>query len=392
VEAGFESIAQIPIRFQNQVIGSIHLADQRTGRFGAEVAEFIETVAPLVGEALHRFEVEENLRESEERFRSMFESHAAVMLLIDPESGTIVDANPPAERLYGHSRSQLCSMKIEDLNIATPAMSATGSRAGGGRAGSLVMRHRRADGSVRTVEVHSSPVQVAGRHLLFSIAHDITERKHLEKRILEIGDGERQRIGQDLHDSLGGHLTGLALMGKGLARALAKKNLEESAFAEEIAQGVNDAVIQTRAIARGLCPVGLGKLGLASSLEEYAGNQSRMLRVDCRVETRGQVVIRDESVAAHLFRIVQEAVTNAVRHGKARRIRIQLRQRKGVLSLRVQDNGRGLPAKVAKGRGLGLPTMRYRAEVLGAQLEITSKRGKGTLISCRVPMQTRKQT
>jgi PAS domain S-box-containing protein len=388
VQARIESVVHVPIRFHGHVTGALHVADRRPGRFPPEVVELLESMASLVGEALHRFHVEENLRESERRFRSMFESHAAVMLLIDPESGLIVDANPTAAQYYGYTPLELCSMRIEDLHMVAEELK--DSLGMTGRLEARVFRHRLASGAERAVEVHASPVQVGGRRLLFAIVRDITDRKQLEKRILEIGDEERQRIGLDLHDSLGGHLTGLALLGQGLANTLTRQGRRESLIARELVQGVNEAVAQTRSIARGLCPVGLGKLGLASSLEEYAGTVSKLLRVECRLETRGKVRVRDESVVSHLYRIVQEAVNNAVRHGKARRIRIHLTQRRGELCLRVRDNGRGLPHDVEKARGMGLRTMRYRADVIGARMEISSPAGKGTLISCRLPLQAHK--
>ncbi len=387
VEARFESVAHVPVRFHGQVVGAIHVADRRPGRFVPATLSFLESVAPLLGEALHRFRVEADLRASELRFRSMFESHAAVMLLVDPETGAIVDANPTAARFYGHSVSKLREMRIEHLSLET-GLSEGQRPTAAAHPAIRVFHHRLASGATRTVEVHSSPVDVAGRRLLFSIVHDITERKQLEKRILDIGDEERHRIGQDLHDSLGGHLTGLALLGKGLANTLSQQGIPEAEIAREFVQGINDAVAQTRSIARGLCPVGLGKLGLASSLEEYASSVSRMLRVDCRASIRGEVVVRDETVALHLYRIVQEAVNNAVRHGQARNVRIRLTAGKDALILQVRDDGRGLPREVEKARGMGLRTMQYRADVLGARLEVSSRAGKGVLISCRLSLHT----
>ena len=280
--ARYQSVAHVGIHFRDQVVGAVHLADRRPNRFDAGIIEFIEAVAPLIGEALHRFKVEGQLRESEQRFRSMFERHEAVMLLIEPASGAIVAANPAAERFYGYPRARLCAMKIDDLNdLAPAAVAAERRRAERERRNCFTFPHRIATGEIRIVEVHSSPITESGRTLLFSIIHDITDRKRLEKQILDISDQERKRVGQDLHDSLGGNLTGLALVSKSLARVLREQALPQAEIAEEIVAGINHAVAQTRSIARGLCPVELGVFGLTSGLQELAGASEKLFQVAC---------------------------------------------------------------------------------------------------------------
>jgi PAS domain S-box-containing protein len=386
LEAGYESIAHAAIRYREQMIGTVHLVDSRAKRFSAETIAFLESIAPLVGEALHRFQVEEELRESELRFRSMFEEHDAAMLLVHPASGVILDANRAAARFYGYSREQLRAMKFENLSTQSAEVVARERvRAREESQNRFVLPQRLASGEVRTVEMHSSPVRIGDQQSLFSIIHDITERKRLEQRILDISEEERQRMGQDLHDSLGGQLTGVALLSRALADTLALKGMPEATLGGEIVQAVNQAISQSREIARSLCPAGLGTYGLASSLQEYAASVTRSLNVDCRCEIRGEVVIRDESLATHLFRIVQEAVNNALRHGKARRIEIQLSRQKASLVLKVRDDGVGIGPQPQPGRqGMGLHTMRYRAEAIGADLEIEATRPTGTLVSCRL--------
>jgi PAS domain S-box-containing protein len=387
VRFGYESVAHVPIRIHGRVTGSLYVADRRPGRVPAPTVEFIESVAHMVGEALHRFRVEEDLRESEARFRSLFESHHAVMLLLEPESGAIVDANPAAARFYGYGRERLRRMEVGDLNPRSRSGAEADRRlAGSGEGGLFVMPQRLARGDVRIVEVHSSPVTVGGRHLLFAIIHDITERKQLEKRVLEIGDEERQRMGRDLHDSLGGHLAGVALVAQALVRNLAGRSVgEATSLAEEIVRGLNEAVGQTRSIARGLCPVGIGAFGLVSGLQEYAASVARLFRVGCHFEARGDIAIPNEVVASHLYRITQEAVNNALRHGKARRVQIRLVRQEAGLQLRIRDDGRGLARPRKRATGMGLQTMKYRADVIGAQIETRSRRGKGTEVLCWLP-------
>jgi PAS domain S-box-containing protein len=388
LQARYESLAHAPICYHGRLQGTIHLADLRPGRFPAETIAFIESVAPLVGEALHRFQVEESLLESEQRFRSLFERHEAIMMLVEPDSGAIEDANPAAAVFYGYPRARLQRMKIEDLN-ALPAriVLAQRERALRGDRSYFVFPHRLASGAVRTVEVHSSPIRNNGRLLLFSIIHDITERKLLEQQILNIGEQERQRLGQDLHDSLGGQLTGVALMSKALAQRLTAKSMPEAQVAEEVVRCINDSISQTRAIAHGLCPVELSRAGLRSALREFASDVQRRFHISCRCLADKDILIENPSVASHLFRIVQEAVHNAIRHGAARNLDIRLAKAASRISLEIRDDGTGLPARLAEGKGMGLRTMRYRADSIGAEFTVNRAEGGGTVVSCLLPVE-----
>jgi PAS domain S-box-containing protein len=386
LQARYESLAHAPIHYQGRLLGTIHLADHREGRFPAETIAFVESVAPLVGEAIHRFQVEESLQESEHRFRSMFERHEAIMLLVEPKSGAIQDANPAAAAFYGYTRERLKAMRVEDLNaLPSRFVAAQRERALRGDQSYFVFPHRLASGEVRTVEVHSSPIRVKGRLLLFSILHDITERKLLEKQILDISERERQRLGQDLHDSLGGQLTGVALMGKALAHKLASKCLPEAAVAEEMVRSINDSIGQTRAIARGLCPVELSASGLLSALREFASEVEQRFHIWCRFRADKGILIRDESVASHLFRIVQEAVHNAIRHGAPRTIAIRLAKAGDQIALEIRDDGTGLPSPLPPSKGMGLRTMKYRADSIGAEFTVMPGEGRGTIVSCLLP-------
>jgi two-component system, LuxR family, sensor kinase FixL len=281
----------------------------------------------------------------------------------------------------------LRTMSIEDLT-ALPRRTATELRQQARQEGRTqeTFPHRLASGALRTVEVHSSPVQVKGRPLLFSIIHDITERKMLEREILDISETERQRIGRDLHDSLGGMLTGAALLSKALAHRLATKATAEAALAEEIVRCINDSIGQARAAAHGLFPVELNAGGLVAGLREFAAETTKRSGIPCRLKAAKGLLISDASVASHLFRIVQEAVNNAIRHGEARHVSIHLGRTGDQIRLEIRDDGKGLPARQVVGRGLGLRTMKYRAGIIGARFALESANGHGTVVSCLVPL------
>ena len=385
LRVGYASLLHTPIRYHGRFLGSIHLADSREDRVPPETVSFIESVAPLIGEAFHRFQIEESLVESEQRFRIMFERHDAPMLLVDPESGVIEDANPAATAFYGHLRVQLRTMTIQDLTALPPqAVADRWRRARQNGQGGQAFPHRLASGEVRAVEVHSSPVEIKGRRLWFSIIHDVTERKLLEKQILDIGETERQRIGQDLHDSLGGLLTGAALLSKALAQRLGAKGIAEASVAEEVVRCINEAIGQTRAISRGLFPAELSVVGLAGVLGEFVAETAKRSGIGCKLRADKGVQVLDASVAAHMFRIAQEAVNNAIRHSEARHITIRLARERDQILLEVQDDGKGLPPHPPTGGGLGLRTMKYRADIIGAQFAIKPGGDRGTVVSCLV--------
>ena len=386
VQTGYRSLAHAPIRYNGQLLGTIHFADTRPDHFLPEIIGYIESIAPLLGEAIHRFQVEESLQASENRFRSLFERHTEVKLLIDPENRKIVDANPAAVSFYGYNRERLCSLRLDDLAVLpTPAVEAQVRSLVAGKGEFLTVPHRLASGEVRTMELHASPIIVGRQRVLYSILHDVTERKQLEQEVLNVSERERQRVGQDLHDSVGGKLTGVSLIAKALSQRLEAAGLKDAGLAEEVVLCLNECIAQTRSIARGLCPVELSVSGLASALTELALEQERLSGVQCRFESDPGLLIQSSFVSSHLFRLAQEALSNALRHAHPTLVVIRLARRGSNICLEIQDNGSGFKTLKPQRSGMGLRSMRYRADVIGAQLAITPGTGGGTVVSCLVP-------
>lgn len=380
----FKSVLQIPLQWHGRLLGSIHLADRRPGHFTAAMVEFLNSLAPVIGEALQRFRIEESLLDSEERFRSMFEKHDTIMLLSEPKSGKLVDVNPAAVSFYGRTREVMQSLTLQDLGVELPdSISVSGGLDGEDALPRFESATRLADGSERIVEVYSSSFVTHHRQLLFSIMHDVTERKRLQKQIVEAGEVERQRVGRDLHDSVGGYLTGLALMAKALARTLSQRSAPEGCVAEEIVTGLNDAIGRTRAIAHGLCPVGGGEFAIVGGLRQLIADVRQRTGVSCQLKVDAGINVGD-TVASNLFRMVEEAVQNALRHARPKRLEIRLRRSgKGVL-LSVWNDGKPLDRDFNSKKGLGLQTMNHRSETIGARFDIRSADG-GTLVTCLLP-------
>jgi PAS domain S-box-containing protein len=212
------------------------------------------------------------------------------------------------------------------------------------------------------------------------------ERHRLERQILDISDREQARIGQDIHDGLCQHLVSLAFDANSLRAELAVKHRPEAKKARRIADYLDEAITEARQLSRGLFPVRLEGEGLPPALEELARVTRDRFKIRCRFVCRGPVAVENSVMATHLYRIAQEAVSNAVKHSRARSVAIRLRARAGALELSIEDDGAGLsPARGKKAAGLGLHIMDYRTRTIGGTLQVGPGRRGGTVVSCCVP-------
>jgi PAS domain S-box-containing protein len=210
------------------------------------------------------------------------------------------------------------------------------------------------------------------------IALDVTGRKQLEQEILEISGREQRRIGHDLHDDLCQRLGGLQLLIGVLEKDLVAAGNPQAPQAGRIEALVHEALERARLLARGLAPVAIEEGGLASALQELADNAAQLF--DLRCEFRGESVgLADAGAATHLYRIAQEAITNAAKHGRAERVVISLTDAGDCFELKVVDDGKGFARPMA---GMGLRIMKYRAAMLGATLDVQSAAGRGTTVTC----------
>ena len=217
---------------------------------------------------------------------------------------------------------------------------------------------------------------------------DITERKHLEKAILEISAREQRRIGQDLHDGLGQHLTGIAFMTKVQEQKLKEQGLPYATDAAKIVKLVNEAINKTRELAKGLSPVVSESHGLMAALQQLSAEVEDVFGVSCQFQCDSPVLIRDVSAATHLYHISQESISNAIKHGRAGEIEIALsaNDNRGILTIR--DDGIGCKKIPASSKGMGHHIMRHRAKMIGGTLEIQSSLPHGMVVSCMFPVNT----
>jgi signal transduction histidine kinase len=227
----------------------------------------------------------------------------------------------------------------------------------------------------------------AGRALRVSgLVTDITERKRLESQVLKAQEREQERLAHDLHDGLAQVLAAVSYRSDSLAESLAVQKSPEAPQAAKMAEHLRAAVQQTRHLATSLHPVHAEPDGLRYALENLGSFVGDCFKIDCRFRCPTPVRVNDPHVATHLYRIAQEAVQNATKHGRTSCIWIDLRQNSHSLSLGVRDNGVGFPARAPKRNGLGLGSMQYRAKHIGGTLTIRSLKGRGVTVTCKVPL------
>jgi signal transduction histidine kinase len=218
----------------------------------------------------------------------------------------------------------------------------------------------------------------------------VVERRRLQQEVVDAVWDQQRAFGQDLHDTVGQELTGICMLADSLARKLAKRDDPDAGAVRELAQMIQTAKQNTRRLAKGLLPVEIDAEGLKAALEELAENTRERCGIDVVVECDQQLQLEDNRIATHLFRIAQEAVTNAVRHASAGHLalRFTANDDDGV-ELSITDDGRGMPRPGRKRpRGVGLQIMRYRAQLIDAELIITPRKPSGTKVICRLSRST----
>ncbi len=216
------------------------------------------------------------------------------------------------------------------------------------------------------------------------LVREIAERERLEKELLHISEREQRRIGHDLHDNFCQHLTSTAMAGQVLREKLEARSAAEAVDAGKLIGLVEEGIAMARELARGLSPVELEAEGLMSALQELAAGISKWSKVNCVFECDTPVLMYDANAAIQLYRIAQEAVSNAIRHGKAKNIVIGLDENEGRIVLNVEDDGVGVPDDWQARQGLGTRIMSHRAAMIGGIFSMEPNLTGGTLVQCSV--------
>lgn len=325
------------------------------------------------------------LERSEVRFRQLVDQAVDGIFVCD-EQGILVDVNRQACESLGYTREELLGTAFVDLcrGLELEQLWDLLDGLDPGQSDTLAAVHLRRDGSHFPVELHLGPFwDHEGTPRILALARDVTDRHRLEAAALEAAEQEARRIGRDLHDGLGQHLTGMAFLAKGMERALKDRGLaDEAAEAGEIVKLVKEAVGHSRALAHGLAPLGVHGTELAPALENLAERTRGVFHIDCEFRDEGVFRVPDDATATAFYRIAQEATNNALKHGKASKLLICLENEDdGGLRLSIADNGCGMPP-TRTSDGIGLRIMKLRAQTVGAKLAIEDREQGGTRVVC----------
>jgi PAS domain S-box-containing protein len=382
---------------RSDIYESEHRLRTRSGNWRWVMSRGRATARDDTGRAVHtagvtididaRKRMELALRDSEARLQTqavILETMREGVVLVAP-GGRIVFTNPAFDRLFGRTSQELVGFSVLELfnnrQGQAPAAVLEGLLERRGRGGKRDMLFRRRDGSQFAGEVLSAEIELCGEKRILIVVQDVSARKQLESEIIEITNRERRRLGADLHDGLGQELTGISLMLRSLAKRAGTAAFDVAPELDEIIALVNHAIQSARKMALGISPVTLERGGLLPALQTLMiwSRASYNIDVRLRLSIRSPLLI-GESAAAHLYLIVQEAINNAVKHGRARSITVSLRSHRALVSLSITDDGVGIAETAARGAGMGLKLMEYRSAVIGGVFTIKRLPDGGTRI------------
>ncbi len=330
--------------------------------------------------------IEQKLRESEARARSILRTTVDAIITID-DHGHIRTFNRAAEKLFQYETSEVIGKNVKVL-MPQPYRSEhddyienyhqTGRRKiiGIGRE----VTGKRKDGSIFPMYLAVSEVNVNGQRLYTGIIRDITEHRRLEQEVLRISEHERHRIGQDLHDGLGQMLTGITLINQNIASSLEDEEHPIAKDVNEITSLLKEADEYARGLSRNLIPVELDSSGLTAALRRLTENVEKLFNITCTLKNMVNIHFEDPTSLTHLYRIVQEATSNAVKHGSATNVVISMHDEGSKLIIKIEDNGTGFAPDWDQQKGLGVRIMQFRARLIGANLEISKSNMNGAAI------------
>lgn len=349
-------------------------------------AQFLDVLPAVVNRSLAQLRQQKRLELAERELRrqhafnaSVLHASGAIMLIADA-AGRVVQCNHAFEQASGWPGEEVRGRPLAEF---LPPALLTGLSP---QEFEHALTTREGERRLITWSLTTLPDAAGSVEFIIASGIDITERRRLEQEVVEISGHERRRLGQDLHDGVCQMLGGINVLAKVLAQKLAAKAPEEAEDATTISSYVRQVMTQTRDLARGLQPVELEANGLMAALRELASTSAALFNVTCEFQCNPPVLLEDNDKATHLYRIAQESIHNAIKHGRASRILVSLAAQEAELVLSIQDDGSGLPAGVPANKGMGLRTMRYRAGCIGGTLEIRPAPPGGTQVVCRFPV------
>ena len=333
--------------------------------------------------------MEQALADREQRLAAILDTVVDGIIGVN-DVGRITQANSAAGRLFDAAPADLSGQPLARYLAPASASQPAGGIMDRVRLEARASTRRplpceglRSDGRTFPAEVSSAEVDHLGLFVL--VVRDMSERRALERQVIEASTREQQRIGQDIHDGLGQQLAAAGMMAAALARRLERNERPEAAEASSLGRHLEQAARDAKDIVRGLRPVGCHPGALVKALTSLTEQMAHSSGVACTLSCEDDLVFDDPDTATHLYRIAQEAINNAARHGKPSRIEVELARGGARLRLGVRDNGTWSEAGPDPDGGHGLQIMGYRAGILGGRLEVTHAAEGGTLVQCEIP-------
>jgi PAS domain S-box-containing protein len=358
----------------------------------AEIRQQQEALTRLNGTLEQRVaERTAELSEQQQRLQAVVDTAVEGIITIN-ERGIVDSMNAAAERMFGYRADEVIGRNVSllmpspyreqhDGYIARYRETGHAKIIGIGRE----FAGQRKDGTMFPLDLAVSEVKLGDRRIFTGLVRDLTERKRLEAAVTSSAEQERGRIARDLHDGLGQELGGALFLGNLLQRDLKERGAAEAERAAQIHTLVEKALADAREISRGLYPVPPEPDGLMTALQNLADRVTRDGRIECIFDADSAVLLEDQTTATHLYRIAQEAVNNALKHSGTSRIDIRLAATAHSLEISVRDHGTGWPQNPPASGGLGLQTMKHRAQLVGGRLTAQDvPDGGGVLVSCSV--------
>lgn len=363
--------------------------------FSTADKQVLSLYADALGHLCSRKRAEESLRQSEEKYRQLFAMETDALLLLDAQTRRVLDVNESACRLYGYTREEFVGLHMQDtLTDRKTSLRAIEDVIRTGNAWVPLRYHKKKDGTVFPVEIAASCFELHGRKVICGAFRDITQRVRAQEkldaahaRIVSAREEERRRLSRELHDSVGQSLIAANLRLNVIARDPTAAGAAEAM--RDLSMHLRTLSGEVRRVCRSIYPQALEALGLSAAMRQLAnemGTARPRVSVHCAKSLQKTRFPLDTEIA--LYRICQEASANAVQHGQPDRIDLRLESSGGQLRLSVADNGKGFRPEKTANHGLGLTSMKERADAIGATFKITSRPGR-TCVEVRWPLRRR---
>ncbi|HQY88814.1 MAG TPA: PAS domain S-box protein, partial [Tepidisphaeraceae bacterium] len=383
---GLMSGITIPVWVKDQPFGVLGAHSTEPRNYTDAEVQFVRSVANLLASAITSRRAEHAHRESEARNKAIVTTAADAILVTDGR-GIVRTVNAAFSRMFGYNAAEIRGQNAVDL-VSPPFR-----RVLLGLISTCPPSSSETHQSHQIVALRKTntefPVEVSigsfmdGERTLVLVLRDMTERRRLERQILEISKLEQQRIGQDLHDGLCQELTALSFGLQSLENKLNQDSLSSHASAvSKLTSLVDQTLAQARDLARGLNPISIDGGGFPSALSELATRLATLFSIECTFAFNSSTSVINSEVATQLYRIAQEASSNSIRHGRAKRIEIRLESVGEDHVLTIEDDGVGIELNNPKKTGVGLEIMRYRASLVGGVFEISPTSPHGTRVTC----------